>query len=69
MRNPKYYQLFNEKECFVGIKRVTVDFLPAGANVWQLNEIEHDPDQSVNLSKPPLGIANLKRQKIGEQND
>ena len=47
---------------FVGFNRIVTEYLPAGADVWQLKPIDHD--ESVSLGKAPKGIAGLEREPI-----
>ncbi len=58
MNNPQYFRLLS------GFKRIVVEYLPAGANQWQLEPIDCDDDESIRLSKEPVGIATLKRPRI-----
>ena len=60
MSNPQYFRLTKYNK-LVGFKRVIIEYLPVTARRWQLGEIDHDPNQTVMLTKPPLGIASLKR--------
>lgn len=65
MEKPKYQQLSKENEkgerMFVGFKRTVVEYLPAGADEWQLEPFDHTPELSINLAEPAMGIENLKR--------
>lgn len=63
MKNPKYFRLTKDGQ-FVGFKRDVTEYLPAGHDRWQLDEIEHDPDETRKLSKPATGTESLKREKI-----
>ncbi len=63
MKNPKYFRLIKDGQ-FVGFKRDVTEYLPAGDDRWQLDQIEHDPDETQKLIGPAIGIATLKREKI-----
>lgn len=63
MKNPEYFRLI-ENGSFVGFKRIVTEYLPAGHNAWQLDEIEHDPKDTQKLSRPATGIETLKREGI-----
>ena len=63
MRNPEYFRL-NKGGRFVGFKRVVTEFLPAGRSMWQLERIEHDPEETERLSRPAVGINSMKRARI-----
>ena len=63
MKNPVYFRLIKDEK-FVGFKRVVTEFLPAGHNTWQLDPIEHNPDDTQILNRPAVGIENLKREGI-----
>jgi len=63
MKNPEYFRLIKD-ESFVGFKRVITEYLPAAGTRWQLDEIEHDPEETQRLSKPAMGIETLKRERI-----
>jgi len=60
-RNPQYYQLIKDRH-IIGFKRVVTEYLPAGANQWQLEPIGHD--ESYQLSVLPMGIEGLKRPSL-----
>ena len=64
MDNPVYYRLMGEKGNFVGFKRIVTEYLTAGHSRWQLSEIPHDPVKTQKLSKPAMGTATMKREKI-----
>ena len=64
MKNPVYYRLLDEKDHFVGFKRIVTEYLPAGHNKWQLAEIPHDPERTEKLGKPAMGTSKMKREKI-----
>lgn len=63
MKNPVYYRLFKDG-CFAGFKRVVTEYLPASHTRWQLDPIEHDPDETQKLSRPAFGIGTLGRARI-----
>lgn len=63
MRNPVYYRLLKDGH-FVGFKRIVTEFLPAAYSKWQLEPLEHDPEDTQTLSKPAMGIVTLKRERI-----
>ncbi|MBA7676119.1 hypothetical protein ES703_84360 [subsurface metagenome] len=63
MKNPVYYRLF-KNECFVGFKRVVIEYLPAAATRWQLDSFPHDENATQSLSQPAMGTATLGREKI-----
>lgn len=65
MKNPEYFRLFKDGS-FVGFKRVVTEYLPAGHSTWQLAEESHDETQK--LSKPGVGIENLKRESLSIRN-
>ena len=60
MSNPQYFRLTKYNE-LVGFKRIITEYLPVTAMRWQLGEINHNPNQTVMLTTPPMGIASLKR--------
>ena len=64
MNNPIYYRLTGEKGNFAGFKRLVTEYLQPGHNKWQLSEIPHDPELTEKLSKPGMGTATMKREKI-----
>lgn len=61
MKNLEYFRLFKDEQ-FVGFKRIITEYLPAGHNAWQLDQVEHDETQR--LSRPAIGIETLKRKRI-----
>ena len=63
MKNPEYFRLFKNGR-FVGFKRIVTEFLPAGHSLWQHAELEHDEAQI--LSRPAIGIENLKRESFSK---
>ena len=63
MKNPVYYRLMKDGK-FAGFKRIVTEWLPLGANRWQLDSIPHDDFDTEKLSKPAMGTAKLKREKI-----
>lgn len=63
MKNIVYFRLIKDEK-FVGFKRVVTEFLPAGQKIWQLDPIEHNPEGTQKLSRPAMGIENLKREGI-----
>lgn len=63
MKNPEYFRLIKDGR-FVGFKRIVTEYLPAGHNMWWLNEIEHDTEDTKRLNKPAVGTAALKRERI-----
>lgn len=63
MKNPVYFRLIKDGH-FVGFKRIVTEFLPASCTKWQLEPLEHDPEDSQILSKPAMGIVILKRERI-----
>lgn len=63
MKNPEYFRLIKGGR-FVGFKRIITEFLPAGRNIWQLDRIEHDPEETQKLSTPAVGIGAMKRARI-----
>lgn len=67
MENPEYFRLIKNEQ-FVGFKRVVTEYLPASHNAWQLDPIEHDPEDTQKLSRPAMGIESLKRERITSGN-
>jgi len=65
MKNPVYYRLMKDSN-FVGFKRVVTEYLPAGHSVWQLAQVDHDPGETQKLSRPAMGVENLKRERISQ---
>ena len=65
MKNPEYYRLLKDGH-FVGVKRIVTEYIPASGFKWQLEPIDHNPEENQKLSKPPLGCEGLKREKIGK---
>lgn len=63
MKNPVYFRLMKGEQ-FVGFKRVVTEYLPASHTTWQLDQIEHDPEDTQKLSSPAMGIETLKRERI-----
>ncbi|HIJ70638.1 MAG TPA: hypothetical protein HPP87_04655 [Planctomycetes bacterium] len=41
-----------------------IEYLPTDGVQWQLAEIDHDPDETVALTTPPLGIEGLRRASL-----
>jgi len=66
MTNPQYKRLVDSEGHFVGFQRTVIEFNQAGAEHWQLDPIEFDPNRSLNLTSPPVGIGALKRPKLGK---
>ena len=62
-KNPEYFRLKKEGR-FVGFKRVVTEFMPAGHSSWQLEPIEHNPEETQKLSEPAMGIGAMKRERI-----
>lgn len=67
MKNPEYFRLMKDEK-FVGFKRVVTEFLPASHTTWQLDPVEHDPEDTQKLSRPAMGIETLKRERITTRN-
>jgi len=63
MKNPEYFRLVKDGR-FVGFKRIVIEYLPASHTTWQLDQIEHDSEDTQKLSRPALGIETLKREGI-----
>lgn len=63
MKNPEYFRLIKNGR-FAGFKRVVTEYLPASHSTWQLDEIEHDPEDTQKLSRPAMGIETLNRERI-----
>ena len=63
MKNIEYFRLIKDG-CFVGFKRIVTEYLPPGHSSWQLAQVDHDPEETQKLSKPAMGIENLKRERI-----
>ena len=61
--NCQYNRLTDDDGRFIGFSRVIVEFLPAGADKWQIEPIGKDL-QVVRLTKPPMGIARLPRARL-----
>lgn len=49
---------------FVGFQRTVIEYLEAGGDKWQLDEIPHNPSESIALAEPPYGTAGFKRERI-----
>lgn len=64
MNNPEYYRLIDKNGNFVGFKRIVTEYLPAAATRWQLDLLDHNPEETQKLSRPAMGIATLGREKI-----
>lgn len=73
MNNPCYIRLIkkddNGMHRFVGVKRMTTEFWKPGSNKWQLEPLDHDSDDSINLAVPPIGIASLRRPRLGKRSE
>ena len=65
MQNPEYHRL-NIDGHLVGFKRVITEYLTLAGVKWQLDPIDHEPDDSPKLSVPPVGIGSLQRAKLGK---
>lgn len=63
MKNPEYFRLIKDGQ-FVGFKRIVTEYLPAGHDRWQLDQVEHDPNETKRLSNPAIGTESLKRERI-----
>lgn len=63
MNNPVNYRLMKDGK-FAGFKRIVTEWLPPGANRWQLDSIPHDEEETQKLSKPAMGTATLGRERI-----
>jgi hypothetical protein len=63
MSNTVYYRLMKNGS-FVGFKRFVTEYLPAAATRWQLDPLDHNPEETQKLSRPAMGIATLGREKI-----
>jgi len=63
MKNPEYSRLMKDGR-FMDFKRVVTEYLPASQTTWQLDQIDHNPDETQKLSQPAGGIENLKRESI-----
>lgn len=59
IKNPQYFRLMKDGH-FVGFGRITCEFLKAGGSIWLRDAIEYD-DREI-LSRPPMGVANTKRE-------
>ncbi len=59
IRNPQYFRLMKDGHV-VGFGRIVCEFLPADGGKWTCKEIPYD--EKISLSKPPIGIANIKRE-------
>ncbi len=59
IRNPQYFRLMKDGHV-VGFGRIVCEFLASDAVRWGRDEIPHD--ERMSLSKPPMGIANMKRE-------
>lgn len=66
MKNPEYFRLMKDGQ-FVGFKRIVTEYLLAVHNTWQLGMVEHDPGETQRLTRPALGIENLKRERISSK--
>lgn len=63
MKNPHYFRLKKDGK-FAGFKRIVTEYLSPGCGKWQLNPIPHDEGETESLSKPAMGIDNLKRESL-----
>lgn len=63
MENPVYYRLMKDGN-FAGTKRIVIEWLPPGTTRWQLESIPHDDEATIKLYDPPVGTANLGRERI-----
>lgn len=63
MKNPEYFRLMLGGR-FIGFKRIVTEYLPASHTKWQLEPIEHNPEETQKLSTPAFGIQTLKREKL-----
>ena len=61
-KNPQYKRLMLNGQ-FVGVGRTMTEFLPAGGDLWQLEPIDYNPDESVLLSQAPFGLDKLPSRK------
>ena len=62
---PEKYILLKDKQGkFIGWKRIVVEYLSSSEDIWRWTPLDYDPDLSVTLSTPPLGIACYKREPI-----
>ena len=60
----KYILLKDKQGKFLGWKRIVEEYLSSGENIWRRKPLDYDPDLSITLSAPPLGIACYKREPI-----
>ena len=60
MKNPHYERLVLDGH-LVGIRRTVVEYLPSDGDLWQLEPIRYNPNETVKLMEPPAGIDSLKR--------
>lgn len=69
MKTAQYYRLMKNNH-FVGFKRIRnypgrtiVEYLDAGDEIWRRMPLDHDPEDSPRLTKPPIGCEHLKTEK------
>ncbi len=59
IRNPQYFRLMKDGHV-VGFGRIVCEFLAPDENKWNREDIPYD--ERISLAKPPIGIANIKRE-------
>ena len=64
MKANSYKRLMDSKGHFVGFQRTTIEYLPAGTDVWQFETIDYNDELSCHILQPPQNIISMSRPSI-----